>query len=151
MLLTGGKNSRMRMKVQGLLMQARFVEIHQVFSKKKKLGYFSNTPRLGTELRIVPLEHCVVRVVPGCHGTVKLLQSVDLGWRWNNVFGAAAPTRTMFDLLPGRCDVSYHFWQSRAHVDNLAIHSSKLSPAFLNCQFHTPLTNLKVFEGSMPS
>ena len=29
-----GKNSRLRMKVQGLLIQARFIEIHQVFAKK---------------------------------------------------------------------------------------------------------------------
>jgi hypothetical protein len=28
------KNSRMRMKVQGRLMQAHFIEIHQVFAKK---------------------------------------------------------------------------------------------------------------------
>ena len=28
------KNSRMRMKVQGRLMQASFIEIHQVFPKK---------------------------------------------------------------------------------------------------------------------
>ena len=39
-LLTGGKNSRMRMKVQGRLMQARFIEIHQVFAKKKRLDTF---------------------------------------------------------------------------------------------------------------
>ena len=37
-----GKNSCMHMKVQGHLMQARFTEIHQVFAKKKKVGYFSN-------------------------------------------------------------------------------------------------------------
>ena len=30
------------MKVQGLIMQARFIEIYQVFAKKKKVGYFSN-------------------------------------------------------------------------------------------------------------
>ena len=30
-----GKNSRMSMKVQGRPMQARFIEIHQVFAKKK--------------------------------------------------------------------------------------------------------------------
>ena len=36
MLFTDGKNSRMRMKVQGRLMQARFIEIHQVFAKKKE-------------------------------------------------------------------------------------------------------------------
>ena len=35
MLLTGGKISRMRMKVQVRLMQARFIKIHQVFAKKK--------------------------------------------------------------------------------------------------------------------
>ena len=29
------KNSRMRMKLQGRLVQARFIEIHQVFAKKK--------------------------------------------------------------------------------------------------------------------
>ena len=40
-LLKGGKNSRMRMKVQGRFMQAHFVEIHQVFTKKK-VDYFSN-------------------------------------------------------------------------------------------------------------
>jgi hypothetical protein len=39
-LLNDGKNSRMRMKVQGHFMQARFIEIHQVFAKKK-VGYFS--------------------------------------------------------------------------------------------------------------
>ena len=39
------KNSRMGMKVQGRLIQARFIEIHQVFVKKKKAGYFSNRPR----------------------------------------------------------------------------------------------------------
>ena len=36
-----GKNSQMRMKVQGHLMQAFFIEIHQVF-EKDKVGYFSN-------------------------------------------------------------------------------------------------------------
>ena len=36
MLLTGGKNSRMRMKVKRRLKQVRFIEIHQVFGKKKK-------------------------------------------------------------------------------------------------------------------
>ena len=42
MLLTGGeKNSHMQMMVQGGLMQARFIEIHQVFAKKK-FRYFSN-------------------------------------------------------------------------------------------------------------
>ena len=35
-LLTGGKRSRMRMKVQGSLMQVRFIEIRQVFAKKEK-------------------------------------------------------------------------------------------------------------------
>ena len=34
-LLTGGKNSRMYMNVQGRLMQARFIQIHQVFAKKR--------------------------------------------------------------------------------------------------------------------
>jgi hypothetical protein len=37
-----GKNSRMHMKIRGCLVQARFIEIHQVFAKKKKVGYFSN-------------------------------------------------------------------------------------------------------------
>ena len=32
----------MRMKVHGRLMQARFIEIHQVFAKRNKVGYFSN-------------------------------------------------------------------------------------------------------------
>ena len=46
MLLTinywqAGKNSRMRTKLQGRLMQARLIEINQVFAKKK-VGYFSN-------------------------------------------------------------------------------------------------------------
>ena len=36
------------MKVQGALMQARFIDIHQVFAKQKKVGYFSNsTIRIG--------------------------------------------------------------------------------------------------------
>ena len=35
-LLTGGeKKSRMRMKVQGRLMQVRFIEIHHIFHEKK--------------------------------------------------------------------------------------------------------------------
>ena len=34
-LLTGGKNSSLCMKVQGRLMQARFIEIDQVFAKRK--------------------------------------------------------------------------------------------------------------------
>ena len=33
-----GNNSRMRMKVQGRLIQARFIEIHQVFTKKSRLS-----------------------------------------------------------------------------------------------------------------
>ena len=33
-LLTGGKNSRKRMKVEGRLMQARLIEIHQVFTER---------------------------------------------------------------------------------------------------------------------
>ena len=37
------KNSRMSMKVQDRLMQARFIEMYQVLAKKKKkVGYFSN-------------------------------------------------------------------------------------------------------------
>ena len=36
-----GKNSHMHMKIQDRLIQARFIEIHQVFGKKK-VGYFSN-------------------------------------------------------------------------------------------------------------
>ena len=36
------KNSHMCMKVQGRLMQARFIEIHQVFAKINKVGYFAN-------------------------------------------------------------------------------------------------------------
>ena len=35
-----GKNSRMRMKVQGSLMQARFIVIHQVFAKKIRSDTF---------------------------------------------------------------------------------------------------------------
>ena len=38
-----GKKSHMRMKVQGRLMQARFIDIHQVFAKKKA-GYFKGIP-----------------------------------------------------------------------------------------------------------
>jgi hypothetical protein len=34
------KNGRMRMKVQGRLVEAYFIETHQVF--KKMVGYFSN-------------------------------------------------------------------------------------------------------------
>ena len=30
------------MKVQGLLMQMRFIEVHQIFAEKNKVGYFSN-------------------------------------------------------------------------------------------------------------
>ena len=44
--LTGGeKKSHMRIKVQGCLLQASFIEIHQIFAKKKKknkVGYLSN-------------------------------------------------------------------------------------------------------------
>ena len=36
------KNPRMRMKVQGSLIQARFIEIHQVFTRTNKVWYFSN-------------------------------------------------------------------------------------------------------------
>ena len=36
-------NSRLRMKVQVLLMQMLFIEIHQVFGKNNKVGYFSNS------------------------------------------------------------------------------------------------------------
>ena len=36
------KNSHMHMEVQGRLMQACFIEIHQVFAKQNKVGYFSN-------------------------------------------------------------------------------------------------------------
>ena len=36
-----GKNSRVCMKVQGRLMQARFIEICQVFAQKKEGEYFS--------------------------------------------------------------------------------------------------------------
>ena len=31
------------MKGQGRLIQARLIEIYQVFAKKKKVGYFSNS------------------------------------------------------------------------------------------------------------
>ena len=39
--LTDGKNSRMRMDVQGRLLQVCLIEIHQVFAKNK-VGYFYN-------------------------------------------------------------------------------------------------------------
>ena len=39
--LQAGKNSRMRTKVQYRFIQAHFIEIHQIFVKKK-VGYFSN-------------------------------------------------------------------------------------------------------------
>ena len=42
-----GKNSSMRMQVQGRLMKARFIEIHQVYAKKKeKFEYFSDRPHI---------------------------------------------------------------------------------------------------------
>ena len=41
MLLTGGKNSCMHMRVQGHLMQVHLIEIPQV-SQKKKVRYFTN-------------------------------------------------------------------------------------------------------------
>ena len=36
------RNSHMRMRVQGRLMQVHLIEIHLVFAKKNKDGYFSN-------------------------------------------------------------------------------------------------------------
>ena len=36
------EKTRMRMNIQGRLMQARFIQIHQVFAKKNKVEYFSN-------------------------------------------------------------------------------------------------------------
>ena len=38
-LLTVGKNPRMRIKVQGRLMQVRLIEIHQVFAKKCRIHF----------------------------------------------------------------------------------------------------------------
>ena len=38
-----GKNSHKRMKVQGRLMQVRFIEIHQVSAKTNKVWHFSNS------------------------------------------------------------------------------------------------------------
>ena len=43
-----GKNSHMRMEVQGRLMQARLIEIYQVFAKKK-VGFFSSRVYLPEE------------------------------------------------------------------------------------------------------
>ena len=40
-LLRVGKNSRMPMKIQGRLMQARFIVIHRGFAKKKSLMLFA--------------------------------------------------------------------------------------------------------------
>ena len=37
----GSISYEVSMKVQGRLMQARFIEIHQIF-EEKKVGYFSN-------------------------------------------------------------------------------------------------------------
>ena len=55
-----GKLSRMRMKVEGRLMQARFIKIHQVFSKGNKVGYFSNRVVYpNTLLEILSLMHLV--------------------------------------------------------------------------------------------
>ena len=48
------KNSRMRMKVQGRLMQGRFIQIHNVFLKNK-FGYFSNR-----------LVYCISMTLPKC-------------------------------------------------------------------------------------
>jgi hypothetical protein len=42
MLLTDGKNSRMSIKVQGRLIKEHLIEIHQVFTEKNKVGYFTN-------------------------------------------------------------------------------------------------------------
>ena len=37
-----GKNSRKRMRVQGCLMQARFIEIHQVLEKKRSVAFLTD-------------------------------------------------------------------------------------------------------------
>ena len=43
------------MEVQGRFMQARFIQIHQVFAKENKVGYFTNRPRM---LRFTPRWPC---------------------------------------------------------------------------------------------
>ena len=50
----GRKNSRMHMTVHGCLMQARFIETHQIFTQKN-VGYFSN--RVICWFRILKLEY----------------------------------------------------------------------------------------------
>jgi hypothetical protein len=50
----------MRINVQGRLMQARFIEIHQVFAKKKnKFGYFSNNENPTRALNPNSLKCCL--------------------------------------------------------------------------------------------
>ena len=101
MLLNGVKNSRMRMKVQGRLMQARFIEIHHVF--EKKVGYISNrvstpnnksqwfelqmsTAREGRHKKLRrptwPAQD-VVRTTKGLQGRTQLIQWDDGEiWKW---------------------------------------------------------------------
>ena len=50
----------MRVRVQGHLMQARFIDIHQLFAKKKA-GYFSNRVVFAQKHRIkMDLEESVI-------------------------------------------------------------------------------------------
>jgi hypothetical protein len=44
----------MRSKIQGRLMEARFIKIHQVFAKKKKFRYFSKSYNAGDTSVAVP-------------------------------------------------------------------------------------------------
>ena len=44
------------MKVQGPLMQARFIESHQVFKKKNKAGYFSNSDIIVLKQTVISCE-----------------------------------------------------------------------------------------------
>ena len=51
------KYSHMHMKVQGRLMQVHFIDIHQVFGKENKIGYFSHTHFLRTSNVTMKTKH----------------------------------------------------------------------------------------------
>ena len=62
-LLKAGKYPRMRVRVQGSFMQARFIEIHKVFAKKK-VGYFHNKA-VKHEIREVTMKAIPIQIGQG--------------------------------------------------------------------------------------
>ena len=103
-----GKNSRMHMKIQGRLMQACCIEIHQVFSKKKiRLDTFFNW--------VVYVNELIKRWIIS-----KYFYSCILVYLNKMLLSALYLVYTLIDLKfhPVMTSISYYVFSFEMHVSN---------------------------------